>query len=53
MKDLLVEDVSTIYKKSYWDKCKCDDLLGGLDLCVFDFAVNGIKQSGKVFTKND
>ena len=40
MKDLLVEDVSPIYKKSYWDKCKCDDLPGGLDLCVFDFAVN-------------
>jgi lysozyme family protein len=37
MKDLLVEDVNPIYKKNYWDKCKCDDLPNGLDLCVFDF----------------
>ena len=48
MKDLLVEDVSPIYKKSYWDKCKCDDLLIGLDLCVFDFAVNvGLGRAAK------
>jgi len=40
MKDLLVEDVNPIYKKNYWDKCKCDDLPNGLDLCVFDFGVN-------------
>ena len=40
MKDLLVEDVNPIYKKNYWDKCKCDELPNGLDLCVFDFGVN-------------
>ena len=40
MKDLTVEDVSPIYKKGYWDKCKCDSLPSGLDLVVFDFAVN-------------
>jgi len=40
MKDLTHEDVAPIYKKGYWDKCKCDDLPSGLDLCVFDFAVN-------------
>ena len=40
MKDLLVEDVASIYKKGYWDKMKGDDLPGGLDLCVFDFGVN-------------
>ena len=40
MKDLTVEDVAPIYKKNYWDKMKCDDLPGGLDLCCFDFGVN-------------
>ena len=40
MKDLTVEDVAPIYKKSYWDKMKGDDLPSGLDLCVFDFGIN-------------
>jgi len=40
MKDLTVEDVSPIYKKSYWDRVKGDQLPSGLDLCVFDFGVN-------------
>ena len=40
MKDLTIEDVKPIYKKSYWDRVKGDDLPAGLDLCVFDFGVN-------------
>lgn len=40
MKDLVREDVEPIYKRNYWDKCKCDDLPAGIDLVVFDFAVN-------------
>lgn len=40
MKDLTVEDVAPIYKKSYWDKLKGDEIPAGLDLCVFDFGVN-------------
>ena len=40
MKDLTQEDVEPIYQENYWDKCKCDDLPEGLDLCVFDFGVN-------------
>ena len=40
MKDLLVEDVAPIYEKNYWGKVKGDDIPSGLDLCVFDFAVN-------------
>jgi lysozyme family protein len=48
MTDLLVEDVAPIYQKNYWDRCKCDDLPSGLDLCVFDFAVNaGPSRSAK------
>lgn len=40
MKDLTVEDVAPIYEKNYWGRVKGDDLPSGLDLCVFDFAVN-------------
>ena len=39
MKDLEVEDVAPIYKKEYWDRCKCDDLESGVDWAVFDWAV--------------
>ena len=40
MVDLTVEDVAPIYEKNYWGRVKADDLPSGLDLCVFDFAVN-------------
>ena len=40
MIDLTVEDVAPIYKKNYWDRCKCDELSSGLDWAVFDWAVN-------------
>ena len=40
MKDLTVEDVAPIYKKNYWNRCKCDDLESGVDWVVFDWAVN-------------
>ena len=40
MKDLTKADVEPIYKKNYWDRVKGDDLPLGLDLCIFDFAVN-------------
>tara|TARA_B100000989_G_scaffold278098_1_gene239555 strand:- start:3465 stop:4007 length:543 start_codon:yes stop_codon:yes gene_type:complete len=40
MKDLKISDVAPIYKQNYWDRCKCDSLPDGVDLCVFDFGVN-------------
>lgn len=40
MRGLTVDHVRALYKASYWDKVKADDLPAGLDLCVFDFAVN-------------
>jgi len=40
MKDLTPEDVAPLYKKNYWDRVKGDDLPSGLDLAVFDWAVN-------------
>jgi lysozyme family protein len=38
----LIEDgeVSDIYKSEYWEPTSCDQLPAGVDLCVFDFAVN-------------
>ena len=40
MRDLTVEDVAPIYKKNYWDRVKADQIPEGLNLCVFDWAVN-------------
>ena len=48
MRDLQPKDVRDLYKKNYWDRCKCDDLPSGLDVAVFDWAVNsGTGRSSK------
>lgn len=48
MKDLTVEDVAPIYQENYWNRVRADQLPAGLDLCVFDFAVNaGTGRSAK------
>ena len=52
MKDLTVEDVAPIYKKEYWERCKCDDLESGVDWAVFDWAVNsGTGRAAKAIQK--
>ena len=40
MRNLTPEKVGPLYKKNYWDRVKGDDLPSGLDLAVFDWAVN-------------
>lgn len=40
MRSLTPAMVEPLYKRKYWDACKCDDLPEGLDYLVFDFAVN-------------
>ena len=40
MRALTPDDVAPIYKTNYWDRVKADDLPSGLDLAVFDWAVN-------------
>lgn len=52
MKALTVEDVAPIYKKNYWDKCKCDELPSGVDFCTFDMAINsGTGRGAKILQK--
>lgn len=42
-------ELGAIYKKNYWDACRCDDLPSGVNLAVFDFAVNsGPNRAGKI-----
>lgn len=40
VRSLETPELQAIYRKRYWDACRCDDLPSGLDYCVFDFAVN-------------
>jgi len=40
LKAIPEEHLLAIYGQGYWDKCRCDDLPSGLDVCVFDWAVN-------------
>lgn len=48
IEDLKVADVIPIYKARYWDAVAGSDLPRGVDLMVFDFAVNsGVSRSAK------
>ena len=40
MRALTPADVAPLYKRKYWDACHADDLVSGVDYCVFDVAVN-------------
>ena len=40
MRNLTPLMVSPLYKRKYWDACHADELISGLDYCVFDVAVN-------------
>jgi lysozyme family protein len=52
MRSLTPEMVKPIYKKKYWDACRCDELPSGVDYLVFDFAVNaGVGRSIKTLQK--
>ena len=40
MKALTKGDVEPIYRRNYWERCRCQDLPSGVDWAVFDLAVN-------------
>jgi len=40
MRNLTPLMVGPLYKRKYWDACHADELISGLDYCVFDVAVN-------------
>jgi lysozyme family protein len=40
MRALTPETVAPLYKRKYWDAVRADDLMDGVDYCVFDVAVN-------------
>jgi lysozyme family protein len=49
MRSLTPEMVAPLYKRKFWDACKCDKLPTGVDYLVFDFAVNaGPGRSAKI-----
>lgn len=46
------EHLVDIYKSLYWDKAKCDNLAVGVDLVVFDMAVNaGVSRSARILQR--
>jgi hypothetical protein len=48
MRKLTPNLVAPLYRKNYWDSAKCEGIFKGLDLCVFDFAVNaGVSRSAR------
>lgn len=40
MRELTKADVVPLYQRKYWNATRCSELPSGLDLCVFDTAVN-------------
>jgi len=49
VKFLTMQEVNALYKANYWDKVKGDDLADGVDMAVFDLAVNsGINRAIKM-----
>lgn len=48
MRNLTPALVEPMYRRKYWDACRCNDLPSGVDYLVFDFAVNaGVGRSAK------
>lgn len=48
IKALTHQDVAPLYRRRFWNVCRCDDLPVGLDYVVFDIAVNsGPRQAAK------
>ena len=52
MKALSKGDVEPIYRRNYWNRCRCQDLPSGVDWAVFDLSVNsGTGRAAKLLQK--
>ncbi len=52
LRNITEQHLEDIYKVLYWDKVKCDGLAAGVDLVVFDMAVNsGVARSAKILQR--
>ena len=52
IENLTLEQAKTIYKRDYWDRCKCSFIPDALSIALFDFAVNsGVKTAVKGLQK--
>ena len=40
MRALTPSIVAPLYRRKFWDACRADELISGLDYAVFDYAVN-------------
>ena len=48
VKNISNDEIQGIYRQLYWDRIRGDDLPSGVDLAVFDFAVNsGVSRASK------
>jgi lysozyme family protein len=53
MRALTPEVVAPLYKRKYWDACRADELLDGVDYAVFDVAVNsGVGRAVKLLQQS-
>lgn len=46
------DDAAVVYRRKYWDEVRGDDLPGGVDLAVFDFAVNSGPARAVIYLQN-
>ena len=52
MRAMPLSDAKAIYKASYWNALRCDELPAGLDYAVFDYGVNsGVARAAKVVAR--
>lgn len=52
VKNLRRDEAALIYRDGYWDAVRGDDLPAGLDLAVFDFAVNSGPGRAAIYLQN-
>jgi len=53
MRNLTPTMVAPLYKRKYWDAIRADELILGLDYCVFDIAVNsGVGRATKLLQQS-